>query len=70
MPFGSNNPKVMPQHMVKQHGGLGNHKKVMHTHGAVRGNANSPAAQTGQPNAKHDSRQVAPSAQSIRATKM
>jgi hypothetical protein len=51
MPFGKSSQQPVPKpHMVKTHKGLGNHKTVLHTHAAVRGNTNLQVAPSGQPN--------------------
>lgn len=51
MPFGkqSQEPVAKP-FMTKTHSGMGNHKQVIHSHGAVRANANLAGAPTNQPN--------------------
>lgn len=51
MPFGKISQAPVPKpHMVKTHAGMGNHKLVMKTHGAVRANGNLHGAPTNQPN--------------------
>lgn len=50
MPFGKNSQEpVAKPFMVKTHGGMGNHKQVIHSHGAVRSNGNLAGAPTNQP---------------------
>lgn len=50
MPFGKNSQEpVAKPFMTKTHGGMGNHKQVIHSNGAVRGNGNLAAAPTNQP---------------------
>jgi hypothetical protein len=57
MPFGKTSQTPVPKpHMVKTHAGLGNHKVVLRSLGAVRANATGhAAAPTNQPNTSHGS---------------
>jgi hypothetical protein len=51
MPYGKNSQEpVAKAFMTKTHGGSGNHKQVIRSHGAVRSNGNLAGAPTNQPN--------------------